>query len=97
MANYVVTLGTAGAGGGGPRYEVDAQSDRHASALAIRHFMRTGHAVPQTATLDLEAENQGPQTLSVESVLRWLRSDAEGQSFARAEGLDLLADARTPS
>ena len=95
MASYVITLGTAAAQGSSPRYEVEAQSDLHASALAIRHFVRLGTQVPQMTTLDVEAPNQGPQTLSVESVLRWLRRDGEGLTFAREEGLEFLTAAPT--
>jgi hypothetical protein len=90
MPKYAITLGTHGGQGSSPQYEVEAQSDLHASALAIRHFVRLGNQVAQMTTLDVEAANQGPQTLSVESVLRWLRRDGEGLAFAKEEGLEFL-------
>jgi len=92
MAKYVIRLGASGSNDPAPKYEVEAQSDLHAAALAVRHFVRLGwKPASQTATLDVEAENQGPQTLSVASVLRWLRREGEGSSFAREEGLEFLA------
>ncbi|HEX5107911.1 MAG TPA: hypothetical protein VFV95_05675 [Vicinamibacterales bacterium] len=91
MAKYVIRLGASGADDPAPKYEVDAPSDLHAAALAVRHFVRLGwKPASQSATLDVEAENQGPQTLSVASVLRWLRREGEGATFAREEGLDFL-------
>jgi hypothetical protein len=87
MAKYTVKLITKAPDGHPLEYEVQAQSDLHASALAIRHFVRLGQDVPQNALLDVETENQGLQTVSVESVRRWLRREGEGLVFAREEGL----------
>ena len=91
MAKYVIRLGASGSNEPSPKYEVEAESDLHAAALAVRHFVRLGwQPGSQRATLDVEAETQGPQTLSVASVLRWLKREGEGSSFARAEGLEFL-------
>ena len=95
MSKYVVTLGMRTAQAAPPPYDVEAQTDLHAAALAIRHFVRLGTRVPQMATLDVGGPNQGPQTLSVESVLRWLRRDGEGLAFAKEEGLDFLTETPT--
>jgi hypothetical protein len=88
MAKYTVRLIAKAQHGLPPQYEVDAQSDLHASALAIRHFTRMGNDVPKNALLDVETDNQGLQTLSVESVQRWLKRDNEGLAFAKEEGFE---------
>ncbi len=88
MAKYTIKLLTKTPHGHPAEYQVDAQSDLHASALAIRHFARLGKDVPQDALLDVKTDNEGLQTLSVESVKRWLRREGEGLTFAREEGLE---------
>ena len=91
MAKFVIRLGASGSNDPAPKYEVEAPSDFHAAALAMRHFVRLGwKPASQTATLDVDSENQGPPTLSVASVLRWLRREGEGATFAKEEGLDFL-------
>jgi hypothetical protein len=95
MPKYVVKLWANAPDAQSPTYEVQADSDFHAAALAIRHFTRLGEPVPDTAKLDIEASDRGLQTLSVASVLRWLRRDGEGLAFAREEGLEFLSGGDT--
>src|SRR5262245_3873006 len=75
-----------------PAVRVEAESDRHGAALALRHFMQLGCDInAPLAHVDLTEPDGGKRTLLVEEVLEWL-NDPEQAAFVGREDLARLLD-----
>ena len=85
MATYILKLWAHAPDAGVPTVEVEADDERTAAALGLKHFVQIGKALPDDGTIDV-----GQQPFKVADVLRWLRITAEGQEFASRKDLTAL-------
>ena len=73
-----------------PSVKLDAESNLHGAALALRHFVQLGCDITAPlAHVDLSEPNGLKHTLLVEEILEWL-NDPQQTAFVHREGLTVL-------
>ena len=73
-----------------PSVKLEAESQLHGAALALRHFMQLGCDITAPlAHVDVTEPDGGSHSLLVEEVLDWL-NDPKQKDFVDREGLTVL-------
>jgi hypothetical protein len=80
-----------------PTATVDAQSNLHGAALALREFTQLGHDITVPgAHIDIEETNGPTHTMMMSEVLDWLRQP-EQTEFVEEQNLGYLFGLTWPS